>query len=701
MKRRIDSKQTYLIPESYWGADRKGYRHVKGSEMHRILDKERVAYLKGEIETSKRVSRLPPDTKITKTDEGYKAKFTKKGKEQIILKWHREQYKDVTEPLALAGKWGSATIFGILDPKFWYRTLTEGVEAGRIEVAKKEYVAWDAFVKKDAKAFATSIAASPLYSNIVIPFVGGAALGKGLQLVKHTSLVTKLSTKIGTGTLLGKAAKIVPYSIVGGIAGAEVVPAFMKSPTEGAFASVRTAMRFGAAYKGIKWAVSSKPLASLKSLTQKIDISKVPFTKQIKSFMDYRADVRIAHGMRWPKQPLYGKGDSFLSSRTYGASRFLTTLEQMKGSLVRSGWRGTDPLRASAWQYFRSINVEPTLVPRVVSSTKFYMDKTGKILPSYNIFQKTPQLATGIMPKEFRVPKLSIRLSGISKGFKGAKFPIIGKGNWLLKSHGSKAIDATTRGLFRSFGKDVGYRYVTVKQLSDLPIKIKHVFKYPKLDVKPISVDKPMVTLWRDPVKATTIQTRFAIPPPSLSLRELESLEIGTEYIRPEIHKQFAGKIRKLTTFTAPKLGAVTISTGTLGQLGGVISDVRTDVIPDFKQATAPLTIPMVATGSILGMGQIQMQFQRQLQKLKTVAFKPPKLTTVFGGGGGIPKPPYQPPPSVPVPKPIILDFPELYSKRKKKRGLLDVKSSELIPYVKEHKVVKIEKLLSMKELKL
>jgi len=671
MKRRIDPQETYLVHESYWGRGRKGYRHVKGRELHKIIDRERMQHLKKETETIRKVRKLPSGTRIVETEEGYEIKLTKKGAEEIAAHKMEKEYEKAPEPVRFAGKWAGTTLWGTTSPEFWRRTIFEGVESGKQYIMSQQYAAYQSFVRRDVAGFAARIATAPLALD-AITFGMMGLIGKGLKVLKPLAGILPRTTKFFKYTLVGTIATM---------EGTRITGKFMESPEKGAFASLETGKRIYFAYKGLKWGMQSKPV-SLKAIQEKIDFSKVPFLKQVKSFMGYHADVRMAKGIRAVGQQLYRPLPAYLSSKAYGASHYTTTLEQMKGTLFRSGWRGADPLGASAWAYYRSVNVKPILVSRMFKG--YTITKIGKVIKTYDLFGKKPLLETGVMPKEFTTSQIAIRVYAPGKSFTSFKSsPSL----WEIK-------DAS-----RSFLKpikpskdivDVGYRYVTVKQLPDMPLSFKHKFQYPKLETKAIRVDdKSLVTLWKKPVGATPIQTRFKIPPLVFTLQELKSLEEGLDYTYaiPKMQPIQEMKLGQLKKFRLGEIGEPKYDFVTSQDLID-LTRTRQDVRMDQAQIPLSATVPMLGLGSLLGLKQLQQQLQ--IQKYAFPRIHP--LRYDYPGITGTPKPPIPPPTTItPIP-PVTID--DLLRHRKKKKYKLGLDLLDLKYHEREHKVLKLEDII-------
>lgn len=656
LKQRIDPEQTYRVPVSYFIPEGKGYQDVKGSQIRNLLDKERMEYLRQEIQTGKKIKRLPQGTKIIKTDEGYTIKLTEKGAEQLSTQMMEKEFEKLPEAYGIAGKWAATTIWGTTSPEFWRRVLFEGGESGKQYVMSQTHGAYQAFVQKDVGAFATRIALSPLAID-VITFGAMSLVGKSLKVMKPI------------GTLLPRTTKVAKYGLIGTVATAEgtrITGQFMKSPERGAFAALETGKRFYFAYKGLKWGLQAKPI-SLKPITDKIDFGKVPIVKQMKSFMNYRADIRMAKSIREVGHHLYQPTASYLHGYAYGANRFSSTVQQVQGTLMRSGYRGAYPLGTPAWAYYHSINVEPILAPRAFSGFKIL--RTGELIKTYNIFGKTPQLAMGVMPKEFTTSQIAIKVTGLKKT--PVSFEKIGfgtKDTFLTPIKPSKGIS------------DIGYRYVTVQKIPDIKLSFKHKFQYPKIKTEPVLPKEQLITLWREPGGATPIQTRFAIPPVVFTLKELEWLEGGIDYGKGiAIHEQRDRmRIGELGGYKP-----ITISERELGNIDALESDVGLMQGQILTSALASLPISLQISG--------QVQQQLQLQRFKYPSFRlltPEKPITRIDVPSS-PPPTQLPPPPTPIP---ILGFGDELFKRKRK-GMKGIKPLIFAYHEREHKFPKIDEL--------
>jgi len=201
MKRRIDSKQTYLIPESYWGADRKGYRHVKGSEMRRILDKERMQYLKGETERIRLMSKYHPRGKFKETEEGYEyippseLRYSRRQLQKIEDAKLPPGFKD----LALAGLFTGSTILTVGKPVKRFFDVISGAKPKYKGDPGIHYVSWFDIIGEplglSPKGSTALLAKYPIHAAIggglaEIPIFFGIGLGvKGIQ--KGVTVSTK------------------------------------------------------------------------------------------------------------------------------------------------------------------------------------------------------------------------------------------------------------------------------------------------------------------------------------------------------------------------------------------------------------------------------------------------------------------------------------------------------------------------------
>lgn len=511
LKNRIKPDETYYVQDisNKELADRRktdpnyvpSYRVVVGSKLLSEYEKSYQDYQKG-LGSAKQFwktgkEKWDPGTTVsevaTKEGLGYEIRFPYAGAE------HYAKYKKEleTQPLSqFAVKLTEHDILGI--PSFVESQFGKGKQKGlEIQIEALHKIRTDTVMT----AVTSPVALAPWY------VVGGVGLKAGLAFTAGKLAARPISSAILT--------KVIP-GVIGGAAiassGADIVQTYQRGElgrTAGKITGLGIAVvGIGAGYKlGAKVTfkgLTPKELELAKALKPgpKIDYTKLPVLKQIHGFKEYHLDVRIARGMKFGDitQHSYGKLPAYLGRQPYGKKGFVSTLEQMKGTLLRTGWRG-DLLKASKWAYYRSINIEPVLTrsiygelrisPRILKTkTKpfIYMDKKGmvslKTLKTYDLWKDKPRIV--IKDTTGKIVRI--------KSFE--KFPKVETGELPFKFTHKLHADKLP-----ILGKTTTTKITGLKDFKKT--------KIPTLE--PVKTDRPLITLWREPTAVTT-QMRFPIP---------------------------------------------------------------------------------------------------------------------------------------------------------------------------------------------
>jgi len=409
-RRRIDPTGMYLIPNKELMEGGKGYRKLSGEEVLSDIDRSYSRSWKGEVGFRQEIKEYHPGTKIQITDKGYNVIFPYAGAEKY--KYYEKKLE--TDLLSQAAvKLTRDDLFGI--SSFIDQQRGDKQKAKDTQIKALHKIMTDPVLT----AVDSPVAQLPWY------FVGGVGIKAGLGYTAGKLALRPVSSAILT--------KIIPATI-GGVmltqSGLDIKTTFERGDT-GAGAGKLTTLGISLAAMGLgykaggkltfKGGLTPKEIGYSKALPKGKDISKLPFLKEIQFFKQYNLDLRIARGMKFGGQPLHGKLPAYLGRRPYGTSRYISTLEQYKGTLTQSGYRGGDPLKASAWKYYHYMNPEQVLSSKSLSSLTYKLTSTGgmSIKSTYNIKLGFPQLATGSYPAAFRIAKtpIAIKEAGGMKGY--------------------------------------------------------------------------------------------------------------------------------------------------------------------------------------------------------------------------------------------------------------------------------------------
>jgi len=389
--------ETYYIHESYYTPEGKGYRHVKGSNILADLSRGFSQYMGSQFAYQQQLRTIPFGYTIREMDGGYavapaSSEFIREYKGKYVQTFgmtpsEQKAYRIISklsgQPIeTLAEAQVRYPMGGEEQKRFWF---------GRQDPFRKV-------------SFTLAGAMNPF------AWLAGQRYGAPSGA---PSLVIGTATAPLTGADMDKewgyAQRHLPYSIIA--TGGEFIGGWIAAPA-------------------VKWALKpiTKPImARLPTRAEYLSgFTRVPgykYLTNIKSAMGrykgYYADIRIARGITTPTQPYYGGLPAYLGRGPYGGPRVVSTLEQLKGTLIRSGWRSGDPLKSAEWQYYYYTAPEKVLVPRI-ASIRYVMDATGKISLKrvYDIKLKMPQLATGEYPMAFRISRIPIAITEF-KGMKG------------------------------------------------------------------------------------------------------------------------------------------------------------------------------------------------------------------------------------------------------------------------------------------
>lgn len=621
-KRGIDPSATYQVPQLH-GKDaswkeveayrretgqpdyRPSYRIVTGSqvlgEMKEGFDPYQKEMFKFHHMLKKGAIEWHPKTKLIPTETGYDIKFPYAGAEKYA---HYKKQLETDWTRQVVVKLTADDILGI--PSF--------IESMRGETQKSMDIQIQALHKIISEPVLTAVqshvAQLPWY------FVGGAAIKIGLGYTAGKLAFKPIASVLAT--------KIIPTA-VGGVmlthAGLDIKQTFERGDIGRAAGKLTglgmVVVGFGVGYKlGAKVTfkgLTPKQVGYAKALKPepKIDFAKMPVLKQIHGFKEYHMDIRIARGMKFGDltQPSYGKLPAYVGRMPYGKKGFVSTLEQMKGTLIETGFRGADPLKAAAWQQYHSLLTQPKITPRMLTAIKYTYQPSGKwtISPVYNIKLRMPELATGEMPLPFRTAQVPIKVTGykIMKVFTLKRPPSIDKVTDVVTSKTGISVAPSKTGLqsvvstqLRSL-KITFKRGLTLKELESLkppyetyvyPTGTRIGVQFPMPSGKIISpvtglsLDRFSGNLYRSVFGDVGIQKR------QLDFRQL--LKRGQKQITDISHKQ----IYKLTTGTTTALGTLSLSLQTqlLAQESATKSLLKQKQALMLKQVSLQKTSPLV-----------------------------------------------------------------------------------------------------------
>lgn len=412
-RRRIDPTKTYLIPNVQLMEGGKGYRKLSGEEVLSDIDRSYRSSWKGQVGLRQEIKQYHPGTRIKRTDKGYTAIFPYAGAENY--EYYKEKLdRDLLSQIAV--KLTTDDLFGIssfIDEQTGKRQKATDTRIKALHKIMTEPV---------ITAVQSPVAHLPWY------FVGGAGIKVGLGYAAGklafrpvaSAILTKLIPATVGGVMLTKEGLDIKTTFERGDTGAGAV----RLTTLGlSLAALGLGYRAGGklTFKGL----TPKQIGYTKALPEsKMDFSKLPVLKQMKSFKGYNLDLRIARGMKFgiEGKPSYGKLPAYLGRRSYGASEYISTLQQMKGTLKQSGYRGGDPLKAASWKEYYFHLTQPKLSPKMLSAMKYNVDLSGvSVSPVYNVKWGLPKLATGEMP--YQTSQIPIKISGYKKGITRFKFP--------------------------------------------------------------------------------------------------------------------------------------------------------------------------------------------------------------------------------------------------------------------------------------
>jgi len=542
--------------------------------------------------------------------------------------------------------------------------------------------------------------------TLILPDVGkslarhraGSPLGFGSVLISE-----------GMGALTGK--------------GSDEWERFQKHPISGAFATLGEAVGYLTGTTALKMGVGGPLKYGLKSTIKsmpKLHAKYVSFTgketpilKQIKIYKEYRADVRLAKGMKFDTTtPLHGKLPSYIGRLPYGSSRYVTTMQQLKGGF------GRDLLNAGEWGRYYSTFTPPKLLSKQLASMgwkikdvkvsyadltgrgirnikymkgmkdnlfktytskidlrsdlhleKTYWVKGGKADIDFRMLGKTaPPIETGKMPSAFRISKISPY--GLETGVYPKEF--------LTSSHGKVTIGMQR---FRSNLHFKSNEISTMTKGSSVDSGVS--------SLKSISIQKyTSIRDFKPQFKSSMDHGRF-------DLKTLEWLEEGTHHVRPDVISGF-GKLTGKLSIRGFKIDALSPSLLSLSGMG-MLQSSRTHQDTKSIQQTLSLSgtgiKTLTNTASVSATKQLQVQKQQQMHKFKekNVDMKlPPISFPSAGGGGGRPPDPIDFTPKIRLP--LLFSDSELRTPKKKKKDVLfDLGYRE-----REWKVGKTESLLNV-----
>jgi len=201
------------------------------------------------------------DLKVTKSGDIYT--------DPNLSKWKEDEYKNLNFIEKGARYWTARLFTGFANPDFIKEELS-GSPEGQAR-AQEMITRWEYETKQDVKEggmlqYGKRIAFSPIVTNVLLPFTGGALIGRAGMLFKGTSHLWSPGTKI----VLGGTRSIIQYGAVPTIIGTDIGVTMAKEKhgieRPGATASKISTygIQFASMGAGYKFATSYKPVVGFR-----------------------------------------------------------------------------------------------------------------------------------------------------------------------------------------------------------------------------------------------------------------------------------------------------------------------------------------------------------------------------------------------------------------------------------------------------
>lgn len=316
MERSISEDEKFIstiTPSADYYTDASKTRWRKGNliigDMQKIVS-EKKSYIASLETFEKNITGSPIGMTFTKTSKGWRSNEMDWGEYYRVTRAAEENRLGLV-PAKLKQISTGALIW--MDPG-WWGSLASGerdIYLGKYEYTHQKEI-------KTNPVMAWGSLQVPAYTNVILPFAGGAIAGKALSYVGAAggSLIGRAGAGVGTHAL-GWSMKIFPYAAgttFMGLAGADIgyTAAMNKQEALGGFGSramgeklLGYGMQFTSAGAGASWAMSpevSTSINKMKTTFKNVYSEYTPKTlKNISGFKTKYADIRMAKSIL--KQP--------------------------------------------------------------------------------------------------------------------------------------------------------------------------------------------------------------------------------------------------------------------------------------------------------------------------------------------------------------------------------------------------------------